>query len=87
MHISRHSCNYLICGRQFIYSMCQNSCTARFARPSPNHKAHVVGYNDPFLFFFVCGAKTSNGRLVSLVGSVHWQFRVSQNHENYEKSK
>ena len=35
MHISRHSCNYLICGRQFIYPMCRNSCTARFARPSP----------------------------------------------------
>ena len=35
MHISRDSCNYLICGRQFIYPMCQNSCTARFARPSP----------------------------------------------------
>ena len=35
MHISRHSCNYFICGRQFIYPMCRNSCTARFARPSP----------------------------------------------------
>ena len=35
MHISRHSCNYFICGRQFIYPNCRNSCTARFARPSP----------------------------------------------------
>ena len=36
MHISRHGCTYLFYGRQFIYPMCRNSCTARFARPSPN---------------------------------------------------
>ena len=35
MHISRHGCTYLFYGRQFIYPMCRNSCTARFARPSP----------------------------------------------------
>ena len=53
MHISRHSCNYLICGRQFIYPMCRNSCTARFARPSPTcatsmfsgHPCEWVGKN------------------------------------------
>ena len=35
MHNSRHGCTYLFYGRQFIYPMCRNSCTARFARPSP----------------------------------------------------
>ena len=35
MHISRHGCTYLFYGRQFIYPLCRNSCTARFARPSP----------------------------------------------------
>ena len=75
MHISRHSCNYFICGRQFIYPMCRNSCTARFARPSPNVSDYYV-YKDNIWIFVLM----TNGIVLPILFFLLLQYHTSVVH-------